>query len=282
MAFVESRTSIDSGGAALADVNVPPGASVTAITATDARGEPVAVARRLVDRPDPSDGTRHPDHRPRDGALRAAGRSAVRSSTHITTTVTAPVASVLTPAVQTLEAGHPVLVSFSTPVARAAISANDTHTTSVAHDRRRRPRGDPRRRHVRHRADRGRAARLGDAAGGGPDRLVRRRTPRRRSSARRQGLGTYAGPAAIGSFCEGWIEVYEEFVLTAADLLDLGGGVVLTANRHSGRLRGSSAEVILDNAWVFACGRDAIVRWTVYDEVDEARAAGERLAEKRA
>jgi len=132
LAFVESRTSIDSGGSALADVNVPPGASVTAITATDAHGEPVAVTRAgssIVPTHPMAPGTPITVH-----AMVRYGQPAswlFGSTTHITATVTAPVASVLTPAVQTLVAGHPVLVNFSTPVARAAITANNTHTTSV-------------------------------------------------------------------------------------------------------------------------------------------------------
>ena len=97
----------------------------------------------------------------------------------------------------------------------------------------------------------------------------------------RQGLGIYDGAPAIRAFCEDWIEVYEEFVLTAADLVDLNHGVVLTVNRHSGRLFNSSARVVLDNAWVFVCQDAAIVRWTAYNDVDEARDAAERLAEER-
>jgi len=132
LAFVESRTSIDSGGAALADVNAPPGATVSDITATDAHGEPVAVSRSgssIVPIHPMAPGTPITVH-----ATVHYGQPAswlFGSSTHITSTVTAPVAAVLTPAVQTLVAGHPVTVSFSTPVARAAITTNNTHSTSV-------------------------------------------------------------------------------------------------------------------------------------------------------
>jgi ketosteroid isomerase-like protein len=98
----------------------------------------------------------------------------------------------------------------------------------------------------------------------------------------RQGLGTYDGATAVRAFCEDWIEVYEEFVLTAAELVALDHGVVLTVNRHSGRLLNSNAQVILDNAWVFVCRDAAIVLWTAYNDVAEARAAAERLAEERA
>jgi hypothetical protein len=92
-----------------------------------------------------------------------------------------------------------------------------------------------------------------------------------------QGLGTYEGAEGIRAFHEGWIEVYEKFVLTAVDVVDGGRGVVLTVNLHVGRYRGSSAEVILNNAWAFVCSDDAIVRWTAYNHIDEARIAAEAL-----
>src|SRR5690348_3470912 len=97
----------------------------------------------------------------------------------------------------------------------------------------------------------------------------------------RQGLGIYEGARKIRAFCEDWIEVYDEFVLTAENLVDLGRGVVVTVNRHAGRPRHSSAEVILNNAWVFASQNGAILRWTAFNDTDEAYAAAERLAAER-
>jgi ketosteroid isomerase-like protein len=94
----------------------------------------------------------------------------------------------------------------------------------------------------------------------------------------RQGLGTYEGAAAIRSFCEGWIEVYEDFALTAVETADLGRGVVLTVNRHAGRYRQSTAEVVLENAWVFVCRAAEITGWTAYDEAADARLAAETRA----
>jgi hypothetical protein len=70
-------------------------------------------------------------------------------------------------------------------------------------------------------------------------------------------------------------------VLTASDLVELGQGVVLSVNRHAGRPVRSRTHMILDNAWVFVCGDGAISCWTAYNDVDEARAAAERLAEAR-
>jgi len=132
LAFVESRASIDSGGAALAGVSLPPGASVTAITATDARGEPVSVIRSgssIIPSHPMAPGTPITVHATVHYGLPA--RWLFGSTTQITTTVTAPVASVTTPAVQTLSAGQPVMVTFDQPVTHAAITANSTRTTAV-------------------------------------------------------------------------------------------------------------------------------------------------------
>jgi ketosteroid isomerase-like protein len=97
----------------------------------------------------------------------------------------------------------------------------------------------------------------------------------------RQGLGTYEGAQTIRAFWEDWIEVYEDFVLTAVDAADLGHGVVVTVNRHRGRPRHSSAEVILDNAWVLVSGNGVIHRWTAFNDTNEAHAAAGQLAQGR-
>jgi L,D-transpeptidase catalytic domain len=132
LGFVESRASIDSGGAALAGVSLPPGATLNAITATDARGEPVAVVRSgasIVPIHPMAPGTPITVHATVHYGLPA--RWLFGATTQITTVVTAPVASLATPAVQTIPAGRPVVVTFNQPVARAAITANSTHTTAV-------------------------------------------------------------------------------------------------------------------------------------------------------
>jgi hypothetical protein len=132
LAFIETRASIDSGGASLADVSLPPGASVNPITATHPHRATVAVIRTgssIIPSHPMTPGTPITVH-----ATVRYGQPAswlLGSTTHITTTVIAPVASVVTPAVQTLTAGQPVLVNFDTPVARAAITADSAHTTTV-------------------------------------------------------------------------------------------------------------------------------------------------------
>jgi hypothetical protein len=65
--------------------------------------------------------------------------------------------------------------------------------------------------------------------------------------------------------------------LTAEALVDLGDGIVLTLNRHKGRPRESSADVVLDNAWVFVCRDGVILSWTAYNDTQEAQTAAEAL-----
>ena len=132
LGFVESRASIDSGGAALAGVSLPPGATLTGLTAMDAHGEPVAVIQSgtsIIPSYPMAPGTPITVHATVHYGLPA--RWLFGSTTQITTVVTAPVASLATPAVQTHVAGRPVLVSFDQPVAHATITTNSTHTTTV-------------------------------------------------------------------------------------------------------------------------------------------------------
>ena len=95
-------------------------------------------------------------------------------------------------------------------------------------------------------------------------------------------MGTsFEGAAAIRAFVEDWSSTYDEHSFVAEDIFDLGAGAVLTINRQRGRLIGSAGEVRLLDAWVFEWSEARIVRLTLYLDPDEARAAAERLAEKR-
>jgi len=66
------------------------------------------------------------------------------------------------------------------------------------------------------------------------------------------------------------------------EVLDLGGCVTLAVVHMDGRLVGSTGHVAVDYASVVTWSDAAIVRATHYNEIDEARAAAERLAEERA
>jgi ketosteroid isomerase-like protein len=95
------------------------------------------------------------------------------------------------------------------------------------------------------------------------------------------GMGTFNGPAAIRGFWEDWWSSYERLDLELHEILDLGNGVVFAPFRFGGLPMASAAEVQTEMAIVYEWVQGAVVRATAYFDVDEARAAAERLAESR-
>jgi ketosteroid isomerase-like protein len=96
------------------------------------------------------------------------------------------------------------------------------------------------------------------------------------------GLGVYEGATAIRGFWEDWTGTYEDWEAEPVEVFDLGGGVTLAVVIQKGRIAGSSSDVRLRYASVAVWVGGLIVRITSYGDVDEARAAAERLAESRA
>jgi ketosteroid isomerase-like protein len=95
------------------------------------------------------------------------------------------------------------------------------------------------------------------------------------------GMGTFEGHAAVRGFIEDWWGSYEEFEFEAEETLDLGNGVGFRVLIQNGRPVGSSGQVELRYAAVAVWEGGKIVRMTNYNDIDEARAAAERLAEER-
>jgi len=95
------------------------------------------------------------------------------------------------------------------------------------------------------------------------------------------GMGTFEGQAAFRGFIEDWFASYEEFTFEAQEIRDLGNGITLTVHKQKGRPVGSSGEVQLRYAAVGVWEDGKIARTTNYTDIDEARAAAERLAEDR-
>jgi ketosteroid isomerase-like protein len=94
-------------------------------------------------------------------------------------------------------------------------------------------------------------------------------------------FGVFEGRAAIRSFIEDWFGAYDEIETEAEERRDLGHGLAFVVYVQRGRLRRSTrsvhARVAFVNAWV-----DGLIqRTTVYEDIDEARASAERLAEER-
>jgi ketosteroid isomerase-like protein len=95
------------------------------------------------------------------------------------------------------------------------------------------------------------------------------------------GMGTFEGHAAIRSFCEDWFASYEEFEMKAEEIHDLGNGVDWAVIALNARPVGSSGYVQLRYAAV-TIWKEGLGEWTTnFTDIDEARAAAERLAESR-
>jgi ketosteroid isomerase-like protein len=95
------------------------------------------------------------------------------------------------------------------------------------------------------------------------------------------GLGSYHGLEAIRRFFADWLISYDEFEFEPEEILDFGKGVVLAVIRQSARPAGSTGQVHIRYAQLVVWTDGLIVRTAYYTEIDEARAAAERLAEER-
>ena len=95
------------------------------------------------------------------------------------------------------------------------------------------------------------------------------------------GLGSFEGAAAIRRYLEDWIGSYEEQEYKQWEGDDLGNGVVFAVALLDARPAGSQARV--QERWAFTVVWTAgmIVRVVATQDIDEARAAAERLAEER-
>jgi ketosteroid isomerase-like protein len=95
-------------------------------------------------------------------------------------------------------------------------------------------------------------------------------------------VGRFEGVAAIRGFLEDWLGNYEEFAVMLEEVRDLGNGVTFSVILQHGRLVGSSGQVQLRHAMVDVWVDGFIARTVTDPDIDEARAAAERLAEERA
>ena len=95
------------------------------------------------------------------------------------------------------------------------------------------------------------------------------------------GAGVFEGRDAIRGFFEDWRGPYEDYEQELEEFRDLGNGVTFGVFHQRARLPGSSRFVELRYGG-FAIWRDGVIeRGTAYTDIDEARAAADRLAEER-
>ena len=95
------------------------------------------------------------------------------------------------------------------------------------------------------------------------------------------GLGVFQGRAAIREFMEDWFRSYDRIEVDLEDVVDLGSGVVFIAAVQTGRLAGSYGEIKIRYGVVDVWVDGLIASVTNFLDVDEARAAAERLAQER-
>jgi len=89
------------------------------------------------------------------------------------------------------------------------------------------------------------------------------------------------GHAALREFFSEWISLYEDFEVEANEMQDLGNGVTICSIDQRGRARGSSASVGVRYATAWAWTDGLVTQTMSYFNIDEARAAAERLAKER-
>jgi ketosteroid isomerase-like protein len=95
------------------------------------------------------------------------------------------------------------------------------------------------------------------------------------------GIVNLAGASRVRSFWEEAAGMFEGWTIKVESVVDLGRGVVYTICDMQGRPAGSTGVVATRGALVFEWTEGTIVRVIAYTDINEGRAAAERLAESR-
>jgi ketosteroid isomerase-like protein len=98
-------------------------------------------------------------------------------------------------------------------------------------------------------------------------------------------LVTLDGSAAIRERLEEWFGAFDELEFEPEETLDLGNGVTLTVVNQRARPAGSSSSagyIERQEALIGVWHEGMVTRATTFLDIDEARAAAERLAKQRA
>jgi ketosteroid isomerase-like protein len=92
----------------------------------------------------------------------------------------------------------------------------------------------------------------------------------------------FEGRAAIRGFLDDWFGSFAELRYEVEELVVLDDGVVLVVVYQEGRPVGVDGRVHQREGWAAWWSADGLImRLTVHTDIDEARAAAERLAESR-
>jgi ketosteroid isomerase-like protein len=96
-----------------------------------------------------------------------------------------------------------------------------------------------------------------------------------------EAIGTFEGAAAIRRYYEDLASSLDDFHVETQEIIDIGNGVTFGVVLVTGHPVGSSAEVRIRFGSVASWTEGEVERLTAYMDIDEARAAAERLAEDR-
>jgi ketosteroid isomerase-like protein len=97
-----------------------------------------------------------------------------------------------------------------------------------------------------------------------------------------RGVGTFEGSAAFRGFLDDWMGSFDDFLVELEEIGALGNGVVLAVVSQQARPVGVAGHVHTREGWVYSFSADGkIVRLSTSGDIDEARAAAERLAQER-
>jgi ketosteroid isomerase-like protein len=96
-----------------------------------------------------------------------------------------------------------------------------------------------------------------------------------------RGLGNFEGRAAIRGFWEDYYRSFDDLRFELEEAIDFGNGVMFAVVRQDARPAGSLGRVQTREAWVSIWENGLLLRGSSYSDIDEARAAAERLAEGR-
>ena len=94
-------------------------------------------------------------------------------------------------------------------------------------------------------------------------------------------FGTWEGRAAIRAFFEDWLSAFDEVRVENEAIHYLGAGVIFGVIVQHGRPRDNPRWVQLRSGYVSTAVDGLTERAKFYLDIDEARAAAERLAEER-
>jgi ketosteroid isomerase-like protein len=96
------------------------------------------------------------------------------------------------------------------------------------------------------------------------------------------GFEVVEGRAAIRGFLDEWFGYFAELRFEIKEFVVLDDGVVLAVVHQEGRPVGADGQVHQREGWAIHWSADGlVVRLTTHTDIDEARAAVERLAQER-